>query len=430
MADVKQILVVDDHFEMLEFLRSMLELSSRDHQVLGVPSGEEGFLELRRTPFDLVITDVRLPGMSGFELVRQIQTLRPELPIIMITAYSSRQGKREADELGVYRYFEKPLDTEALLAAVHTALYGEEAVLSTGKGRPVESERALDVTVTDEAQARLQTLRSDTGAAQIALAAIAGDVIFSVGEAPDTDVGHLARFVAKNVGNSLQLGQALSSPDPVMIHYLSGDQVDLYSANVGHHFFLMMLFDVGSRRGRIGTIWIFAQRAIKDLRDLLQVEETGATGEADETVPGAEGAEAPRSASDLVETPIVDDTDETPARETSAANADVASGEVSDAPVVDVAATETKVEEKAAAEGDEDVGADVEVPEDTTPLELTEEDAELAALFEDSEVPEDVETFWDEALAEEAGSGATDGLSLEEARRRGLIPPEFGASDE
>ena len=44
MADVKQILVVDDHFEMLEFLRSMLELSNREYEVLGVPSAEEAYM--------------------------------------------------------------------------------------------------------------------------------------------------------------------------------------------------------------------------------------------------------------------------------------------------------------------------------------------------------------------------------------------------
>ena len=421
MADVKQILVVDDHFEMLEFLRSMLELSSRDHQVLGVPSGEEGFLELRRTPFDLVITDVRLPGMSGFELVRQIQALRPELPIIMITAYSSRQGKREAAELGVYRYFEKPLDTEALLASVHTALYGEEAVLDAGRRLPAQSERAVDITITDDARARLQTLRSDTGAAQIALAATAGDVIFSVGETADTDVQRLARFVAKNVGNSLQLGKALSSHDPVMIQYLSGDHVDLYSANIGRHFFLMMLFDVGSRRGRIGTVWIFTQRAIKDLRDLLQVEGTGPTAETDSVEPIGKQPEVPPPASDRIETAEDEQARETPAQETPALDADRV--DVSDTPVADVAL--------AGAEGEEEAGEEeVQASEDTAPLELTEEDADLAALFEGSEEPEDIEAFWDEALSEEAGSGITEGLSLEEARRRGLIPPEFGSSDE
>ena len=73
MADAKQILVVDDHFEMLEFLRSMLELSNQDCEVRAVPSAEEGTLEITRTKFDLVISDVRLPGMSGFEFIRRLR---------------------------------------------------------------------------------------------------------------------------------------------------------------------------------------------------------------------------------------------------------------------------------------------------------------------------------------------------------------------
>jgi two-component system, NtrC family, response regulator PilR len=127
MANVKQILLVDDHFEMLEFLRSMLELSGQDYEVLAVPSAEEGLLELHRTKFDLLITDVRLPGMSGFDLVRRVRQLRPNVAIIMITAYSTPQGRKEAEALKVYRYFTKPLDTDAVLAAVYAALYGETA---------------------------------------------------------------------------------------------------------------------------------------------------------------------------------------------------------------------------------------------------------------------------------------------------------------
>ncbi|MDX1688784.1 MAG: response regulator [Candidatus Promineifilaceae bacterium] len=418
MADVKQILVVDDHFEMLEFLRSMLELSNRDHQVLGVPSAEEGFLELRRTPFDLVITDVRLPGMSGFELVRQIQALRPELPIIMITAYSSPQGKQEAAELGVYRYFEKPLDAEALLAAVHTALYGDVETPVAGEELPAPDETAVDVAVTDEARSRLQTLRSDTGAAQIVLAAATGDVIFTVGEPRESDVGRLARIVSRNVENSLLLARELSSPDPVMIHYQAGDEVDLYSANIGRNFFLMMLFDVGPRRGRIGTVWIFAQRAIKDLKELLQAEEGDAvaaegvetvTREAGTQEAVAEAPERPSAAPGRPELPTSEPDEAEPAEDGA-----------------DAALTE-------APSGEETAGEDEAVDEEPTeeaPLELTEEDADFASLLEDLNRPEDVEAFWDEALADEAESGAVDGLSFEEAQRRGLIPPELGDPDE
>jgi DNA-binding response OmpR family regulator len=76
MSDVKKLLVVDDRYEMLDFLQSMLELTSEDYEVVAVPSAEEALLELRHANLDLLITDARLPGMSGFDLVRRMRRTR------------------------------------------------------------------------------------------------------------------------------------------------------------------------------------------------------------------------------------------------------------------------------------------------------------------------------------------------------------------
>jgi CheY-like chemotaxis protein/predicted regulator of Ras-like GTPase activity (Roadblock/LC7/MglB family) len=266
MSQKKQILVVDDHFEMLEFLRSMLTIANPEHDVLAVPSAEEGFMELRRTPFDLVITDVRLPGISGFELVKRIKQLRPETPIIMITAYSSAQGKEEAEQLGVFRYFRKPLDTESLLAAVKSAL---------GEGAPGLKPAAAPATVGDTPKAdkavlvRLRTLRTDTGAAQVALVQSDGRMVIHLADAPDEEEVQLAQIAAAAMRNSLELATELRNDDPVMFQYQAGKRFDLYAANVGAHYFLLLLFRVRERRGRIGTIWVFAQRAVADLKEML-----------------------------------------------------------------------------------------------------------------------------------------------------------------
>ena len=179
MANVKNILVIDDHFEMLEFLRSMLELANQDYEVLAVPSAEEGLLELRRMHFDLVITDVRLPGMSGFDLARKVKAIRSDTPIIMITAYSTTQGRQEAEGSGVFRYFPKPLDVDEMLAAVHQALYGDSMVLA--KATAVPSKPITSPTTTNPVRKRLELLRTDTGAAKLALATKSGQVTWQVG---------------------------------------------------------------------------------------------------------------------------------------------------------------------------------------------------------------------------------------------------------
>ncbi len=213
MADKKRVLVVDDHFEMLDFLRSMLELSSQNYDVLAVPSAEEGLLELRQKDFDLLITDVRLAGMSGFDLVRRLQTFKQSVPVIMITAYSSAQGEREAAELGVHRYFRKPLDTDEVLAAVHTALYGGLVVHADQPEEPREPKPSLP----DDVKRRLEALRSDTGAAKLALATIGGQLLLQVGDGQGLNLPRLTTLISDNLDNSFLLASELGGNNPTTI---------------------------------------------------------------------------------------------------------------------------------------------------------------------------------------------------------------------
>ena len=124
MADVKKVLVVDDHFEMLELLRSMLELSNEECEVLAVPSAEEGMLELRRTKFDLVITDVRLPGMSGFDLCRSLKR-SPEtekVPVVICSSKDQAIDRLWGMRQGADAYITKPFDREELLKVIKSVL--------------------------------------------------------------------------------------------------------------------------------------------------------------------------------------------------------------------------------------------------------------------------------------------------------------------
>lgn len=416
MGQKKQVLVVDDHFEMLEFLRSMLKIAHPEYDVLAVPSAEEGFLELRRTPFDLVITDVRLPGISGFELVKRIRQLRPETPIIMITAYSSGQGKEEAEQLGVFRYFQKPLNTEALLAAVQSAL---------GEGEPEPPEPKVESTrppreegnsgLDGAIRARLRALRTDTGAAQVALVRHDGRIVFHLAEPPDEEGLRLARIAAAAMRTSLELAQQLRNDDPVTFQYQGGKRFDLYTANVNADYFLLLLFGVRERRGRIGTIWVFAQRAIGELKEMLAALPT----EPERARPQAEPAkqqpapprQPPREAPHKQAEPV--ERQQEPQPEETTAPVEVASP-ATPAPS-DELPTEPAEERKEPA---------VEAPEITS-----EELAELLRSVDEAGVEEvDLDAFWENAWGDEE-TAIGDALSFEEAVARGLLPPRFKRDD-
>ena len=119
MSDTAKILLVDDDAGIREALRRALQ--DEGHQVSLEQRGDEGLARARQEPFNLVITDLKLPGLSGLELVRQLHAAQPRLPIILITAFGTTETAIEATKLGAYDYLLKPFDVPGLLELVRKA---------------------------------------------------------------------------------------------------------------------------------------------------------------------------------------------------------------------------------------------------------------------------------------------------------------------
>jgi DNA-binding NtrC family response regulator len=110
------VLVVDDEKNMRRSLETVL--SDEDYAVRTSESGEEALTMIAREDFFIVITDVRLGGMSGYDLLRKIQEQKPELPVLMLTAYATPKLAVEAIKSGAVDYLPKPFAPEELLHAV------------------------------------------------------------------------------------------------------------------------------------------------------------------------------------------------------------------------------------------------------------------------------------------------------------------------
>jgi DNA-binding NtrC family response regulator len=110
------VLVVDDEKNMRLSLQTML--GDEGFSVDAVESAEEGLTRLGTDDFFMVITDARLGGMSGYEFLQKIHTRRPELPVLMITAYATPKLAVEAIKSGAIDYLAKPFEPEELLHAV------------------------------------------------------------------------------------------------------------------------------------------------------------------------------------------------------------------------------------------------------------------------------------------------------------------------
>jgi CheY-like chemotaxis protein len=123
MAAKYRVLIVDDQREIRFILRSGLQsLVEADIQITDVPSGEEAILVISRQPIDLLITDVRLPGISGLELRERAVIRNPGLKVILMTGLPEPRLRREVEKAGADAFFFKPFDLTAFLETVKVCL--------------------------------------------------------------------------------------------------------------------------------------------------------------------------------------------------------------------------------------------------------------------------------------------------------------------
>lgn len=112
MDAYKRILVVDDEEQVIFVLRNSLKKLGDMYEVVTATNGQEALDKARNAPFDLLITDLKMPGMSGVALTEAIRTIDPDMKVVWVTAYD--QWEAEAKRLGVYRYVLKPLDVDEI----------------------------------------------------------------------------------------------------------------------------------------------------------------------------------------------------------------------------------------------------------------------------------------------------------------------------
>ena len=115
-----RILVVDDEESIRELLSKTLALA--DYEVDLAPDGRTALDRLRLVQYDLLITDLRMPGVDGLTVIREARRLKTDLPVIIITGYSSEASAIEAINLGVQGYLTKPFRVPRVLTAAAKAL--------------------------------------------------------------------------------------------------------------------------------------------------------------------------------------------------------------------------------------------------------------------------------------------------------------------
>jgi CheY-like chemotaxis protein len=353
-----RILVVDDQRDIRSMLSSGVETLGPDFSVVTVPSGEEAVLEISLQKFDLMVTDVRLPGISGLEVMRRVRASQPDLKVILVTGVLDPVIRRNVADAGADAFFLKPIEISDFLDAVERCLGLVEntAMPESNLLQPVETpaEGIADL---------LTNLRKELNAFSAVMLDERGRIIAQAGDLPDDAAAVDTLFPALMAGFSagMKISHFLGASRPDNLTYFGGTKFALIFAPVTTSHALLVAVNAVQMDEEISDTVRDVYNALNELQMIL--ENMGVPVRSEEPLPTPEEVDLLEEAEeeideDLEQAPILDAIFENASSDAGQdvdafwdALADDASEEVSNA---DVLTYEQALQLGLAPEGDEE----------------------------------------------------------------------------
>ncbi len=117
-----RVLVVEDNADVRRMVTAGIKTLGEDIEVFDVPSAEEALVVNASQPLDLIVLDIHLPGMSGFDMVARLRKRKPGIKLILVTGIEDETLRKQVVELNPSAYFFKPIEIQAFLDAVKRCL--------------------------------------------------------------------------------------------------------------------------------------------------------------------------------------------------------------------------------------------------------------------------------------------------------------------
>jgi len=142
MSALRKVLVVDDDAVVGKSFNRVLS-EKKGYVVTTVENAHEALKQMREQSFDVVFTDIKMPGMDGVELAERVKASQPWTPVVIITGYGTTENEARAKAAGVSEFVRKPLSPEMIEQSAEQALQGAvhgEPELATKEEAPVEAQ--------------------------------------------------------------------------------------------------------------------------------------------------------------------------------------------------------------------------------------------------------------------------------------------------
>ncbi len=237
---MKRVLIVEDALDLGRMLRLALETLDRSLSVRVIQSAEEALLELSGAPpVALIISDIRLPGMSGFDLLKKVRLRSPDSRIMLITGLADETVQRQAVEARVDRFMRKPIEmSEFLSTAAELLDLPSPASAADRQTPPLETPAAPP---REDLSSLLTRLRRELGAALALLCDDHGRVVAQAGEIGGLDFERQwAPPIMAALSAAGKAARLVRSGLPQAVLALRGDEQHLILAPVGGYALVLV----------------------------------------------------------------------------------------------------------------------------------------------------------------------------------------------
>jgi DNA-binding NtrC family response regulator len=136
------ILLIDDDALLLTALPAVFQQGPRAITVDTASSAEQALRLIHDTQYDAIVSDFSMPGLNGIDFLKECKTMRPDIPIILLTGYGTRELEAEAYREGAYALIQKPVDADVFLSVVTRAIIRRQ-LRQTGLANPLSAEAQM-----------------------------------------------------------------------------------------------------------------------------------------------------------------------------------------------------------------------------------------------------------------------------------------------
>ena len=270
----KSILIVDDDISLGEVLQQALRPPSYPYKVRLARDADEALAQISRRDFDLIITDIKMGGLSGLQLLEALRQVAPQTQTIAMTAFGSLDIKEQAQALGVFAYLSKPFTIQEFRQCIQNALLTDST--SDSEKLPASQSQSMNKTLAE--------LRGNTGAHAVFFVQERNSNVLGVDS--DTNALDLTSLSSTLVDitqrMTAEVAKVFGGNSGFQRMQYTGETFNLITYRLAGEGFLILVYD---HRVKEGIISFYARQALEKLTRILRAETCLETPGDDQTAP-------------------------------------------------------------------------------------------------------------------------------------------------